>query len=107
MPSTNPLRDMLMLVPKPLRNRYVWVLALFLVWMLFIDRRNFIDQWRLSRTIKQLERDKQYYREQIDETRRARQELEENPEKVARERYYMHKSDEDVFIIQKEGQAQR
>ncbi|RMD74908.1 MAG: hypothetical protein D6818_02515 [Bacteroidetes bacterium] len=107
MPSTNPLRDMLMLVPKPLRNRYVWVLVLFVVWMLFFDRRNFIDQWRLSRTIKQLERDKQYYREQIDETKRAQKELEENPEKVARERYYMHKSDEDVFIIRKEGETQQ
>ncbi len=99
MTTPNPLRDLRLLVPKPLRNRYVLVLLLFVTWMLFFDRRNFIDQWHLSRTIKQLERDKAYYREQIEETEKAREELENHPEKVARERYYMHRADEEVFII--------
>lgn len=101
MAAPHPLRDLLLLVPRPLRNRYVLVFLLFLIWMLFFDRRNFIDQWHLSRTIKQLERDKAYYRKQIEETRKAREVLENHPERVARERYYMHRADEDVFIVRK------
>ncbi len=106
MAAPNPLRDLLVLVPKPLRNRYVLVLAIFLIWMLFVDRRNFIDQWRLARTIQQLERDKRYYKEKIRITQEEKKALENDPERVAREKYFMHRADEEVFIIQRKDKEQ-
>jgi len=46
--------------------------------------------------------DKKYYNEKIQEAYQAKQDLEVNKEKYAREKYFMKKRNEDVFIIEKE-----
>jgi len=98
----NPLQPLLELIPAPLRNKYFIVLALFFGWMIFFDKHDFLTVWRLQRTVDKLELDKEYYSKKIEESERERADLEENKEKFAREKYYMKKSDEDVFIIVEE-----
>lgn len=52
--------------------------------------------------LRQLQRDRDYYTNRIDEDRRKLNELKtdnENLEKFAREQYLMKKDDEDLFII--------
>ena len=95
--SFQALRD---LVPAPLRNKYFLVLALFFAWMIFLDRHDVIPQWRLQRTVNKLESDKTFYLDKIEGAEQERLDLDINDEKFARERYYMKKSDEDVFIIE-------
>jgi cell division protein FtsB len=49
-----------------------------------------------------LNRNKKYYQEQIDKTRREVNQLKTNPhwmEKVAREQYLMKRDNEDVYLI--------
>ena len=94
---TNPLNS----IPAPIRNRYFLVLALFFAWMVFFDRHDLLTQWKLSKSVEQLEYRKSYFSEKIIEAKKNKKEIESNREKFAREKYYMHKKDEEVFIIQK------
>ena len=74
----------------------------FVVWMVFFDQESFIDQFRLSRTLKNLESQKIYYQEEIEKTRGAINVLETDTahlEKYAREKYLMKKDNEEVFVI--------
>ena len=89
-------------LPRFLRNKYVIALALFIIWILLFDNNNLIDRYHDLKTLRQLENDKKYYTNRIEEDRRKLNELRtdnENLEKFAREEYYMKKDDEDIFII--------
>ncbi len=98
----NPFQNLIQLIPAPLRNKYYIALLLFFAWMIFPDRHDVITQWRLQRTVDKLEKEKEFYKEKIQEAELRRQELRNNPEKIAREKYFMKKDNEDVFIIEKE-----
>ncbi len=89
-------------LPAPLRNKYFLILAVFFGWMIFFDKHDVITQWRLQRSVNKLEDDKEFYSRKIEEAEQTRLDLEVNREKFARERYYMKKKDEDVFVIVKE-----
>ena len=97
--KNNPLQDLLRSVPAPLRNKYILVLTLFFAWMIFIDKHDVLTQFKLQRTVKKLEQEKVLYSEQIKAAERERLDLEVNKEKIAREKYFMKKPGEDVFII--------
>ena len=99
--SKNPFSSIMNTIPAPMRNRYFLVLALFFAWMIFFDRHDLLTQWKLSKSVEKLERDKAYYTDKIVETKKNKKEIESNREKFAREKYFMHKANEDVFIIQK------
>ncbi|MFM8450232.1 MAG: FtsB family cell division protein [Haliscomenobacter sp.] len=93
-------QPLLQWAPPALRNRYMLVLLLFVFWMLFMDKHDVLTQWRLQRTLNKLEREKEYYFQRIERAERDRLNLEANGEKFARERYFMKKPGEDVFIIE-------
>lgn len=95
--TTNPLNS----IPAPMRNRYFLVLALFFAWMVFFDRHDMLTQWKLSKSVEQLEYRKAYFTNKIVEAKQDKKEIESNREKFAREKYFMHKKDEEVFIIQR------
>ena len=87
---------------RSLRNKYLIALLVFLVWLLIFDRNSLIDRMKYIRTMHDLEDEKQYYLERIDEGSRRLNELKtdrDNLEKFAREQYYMKKENEDVFVI--------
>ncbi len=87
---------------KPFRNKFFLVLTLFICWLVFFDKHDVITQFRLQRTVNQLESDKTEYRAKIKEAQQDRLDLEQDKEKFAREQYYMKKNNEDVFVIEKE-----
>ncbi|QCK17009.1 septum formation initiator [Mangrovivirga cuniculi] len=83
-------------------NVYVLSLAVFLVWMLFFDNTNFITTFKLNSKLNNLEKEKEYYEENIQQVEKDRKELLSNTElleKFARERYFMKKESEDLYII--------
>ena len=87
---------------KYILNKYFITGLGFLVWMVFFDQESFIHQFRLSRTLHDLENQKEYYQEEIGKTRGAIHVLENDTvhlEKYAREKYYMKKDNEEVFVI--------
>ncbi len=97
--NNNPLQPILDMIPKPLRNRYFLIIGLFLFWMIFIDRHDLLTQWRLQSTVDELKGEMDYYSEKIEETEQERLDLELNTEKIAREKYFMTRPGEDVYII--------
>lgn len=94
-----------MRLPKFTRNFYFLFGVFFFIWMLFIDSNDFYTQYKLNQKRKNLEDQKEYYLEKIDEVKGEREELFSNNkklEKFAREKYLMKKESEDLFIIQEE-----
>lgn len=89
-------------IPAPLRNRYYITLLLFFGWLIFFDKHDFFTQWELQSSLENLQVDRVYYEEKISAVKAEKQDIESNQEKFAREKYYMRKRNEDVFVIQKE-----
>lgn len=81
-------------------NKYSISAGLFVVWMLFFDKHNFFTQWNLRSNVSQLENSIEDYQEQLANAESAHRDLMNNKEKFAREKYLMHRPDEDVFIFQ-------
>ena len=77
----------------------------FLVWLLIFDNNSLIDRVRYLKILHEMEEEKQYYLERIEEDSRRLNELKtdrDNLEKFAREQYFMKKENEDVFVIVEE-----
>lgn len=88
-------------VNKVLFNKFFIAGTLFLVWLLFIDEYNFFTQHRLKAKIELLESQKLEYAEKVKLARAEKMDIELNKEKYAREKYFMHKPNETVFIIER------
>jgi cell division protein FtsB len=86
---------------KFLGNRYTLVMIFFAIWMLFLDNQSLWDQRSLNKQIDELEDNKTYYKEEIAKDEKSIKSL-KNPgetERYAREKYYMKKDSEDIYII--------
>ncbi len=81
-------------------NKYSVAAGLFIVWMFFFDKHNFFTQLSLKRSVYNLERSIETYEEQLAAAEAAHKDLMNNKEKFAREKYLMHKSDEDIYLFQ-------
>ncbi len=92
---------------KILGNRYVIVLVFFAVWMLFLDNTSYLEHRILNKQLEELEDNKKYYQEEIRKDEENIKLL-KNPdqiEKYAREKYYMKRDSEDIYIIEFEGDS--
>jgi cell division protein DivIC len=86
---------------KFLGSRYTLVMIFFLVWMVFLDNYSYFDHRILDKQINELEDNKKYYQDEIAKDVKSIKNL-KNPgetEKYAREKYYMKRDSEDVYII--------
>jgi len=93
------------IVMKGLRNKYLLAVLVFLVWLLIFDQNSLIDRIKYLNSLHDMENEKQYYLERIEEDSRRLNELKtdrDNLEKFAREQYFMKKENEDVFVIVEE-----
>lgn len=86
---------------KFLGSRYTLIFLFFIVWMLFLDNQSYLDQRILNKQINELEDNKTYYKEEIAKDQQSIKNL-KNPgqtERYAREKYYMKRDSEDIYII--------
>jgi hypothetical protein len=63
-------------IPAFLRNKYVLAGLLFSVWILALDSNNLFIQWELSQEVRALEDGVEYYRGELERTKRRLNELE-------------------------------
>ncbi len=87
---------------KLLKNKYFIAFTLFLGWCIFFDANDFVTQYEMRQTLKQLRSDRQYYLDEIKNNKESMKELQTNPEnleKFAREKYLMKKDNEDLFVV--------
>ncbi|AMQ55892.1 FtsB family cell division protein [Algoriphagus sanaruensis] len=83
-------------------NFYIISSLLFLFWMIFIDSNSIPTHIKLSQKLYDLEDQKEFYLEKKQQIKAEREELMSNPElleKFARERYFMKKQSEDLYVI--------
>src|SRR5690606_2234392 len=83
-------------------NKYVLLLVLFAVWMLFLDSNSWLVHRELDHQIEELEKNKEYYKSQIRKDTAIINSMDdlEELERFAREEYYMKRENEEVFIIE-------
>ena len=94
---SNPNRSWL----SPFKSWYFLLLIAFVTWMVFFDGNDVGTQMRLKNKLVSLDQEKIQLKEKIEQTTKALVALREDKEKFAREKYYMKKDGEDVFIIDK------
>lgn len=85
-------------------NAYVLVLTVFVIWMLFFDTNSYLIHRELQKEIKKLEKQKEFLEEEIQKDSAIIQKLSdpEELEKFAREKYYLKKPNEEIFLIEYE-----
>ena len=85
------------------QHKYLITILVFLLIIVFLDENSLIQRAKHQREINALKTEIEKYRKQYEEDTEMLKELEENPEaleKIAREKYFMKKSNEDIFIFE-------
>ncbi|HZW78595.1 MAG TPA: septum formation initiator family protein [Flavobacteriaceae bacterium] len=90
-------------------NRYVLILVLFAVWMVFFDSNSYLIHRELDTEIEGLEKNAEFYKSEIENDRKFMEKLDdsEEMERFAREEYYLKKENEDIFIIEHEDSIRK
>src|ERR1700749_1532789 len=85
-----------------IKNKYLLTLVGLLVWVVFFDKNDLRTQLELHRQVRQLEKERNYFSQEISAITADTKELTTNPktlEKFAREKYLMKRNNEDIFVI--------
>ncbi len=85
-----------------LKNKYFLAISFFLVWMLFFDARDWGLITENKNKLGELQKSEKHLAAQIKDTRIELELLKTSAqtiEKYAREKYYMKKDNEDLFIV--------
>ena len=103
----NPLKETIQKKPwlKIVSNKYLLISLLFAVWMLFLDNYSYMDQRQINKQIDELQDNKKYYQDEIKKDNQSIKLLknQDQVEKYAREKYYMKRENEDIYIVEYEG----
>ena len=87
------------------KNFYFLFFLWFVLWMTIIDSNGFINRYRLSDKLSELNSQKEFYVKEIDKVSLDKERFESDQElleKYAREEYLMKKESEDIFYVIKE-----
>ncbi|HXU28485.1 MAG TPA: septum formation initiator family protein [Bacteroidia bacterium] len=85
-------------------NKYLLTMVGLVVWLTFFDRNDIFTQYDLRQQVLKLEKERNYYLQEIIANNQAIEELHTNQkslEKFARETYLMKRDNEDIFVIVK------
>lgn len=86
-------------------NKYMLVGLVFVIWIVFLDNYSYLDHQILDKELNALQDNKSYYESEIKKDNYQIKKL-KNPaqiEKYAREKYYMKRENEDIYIVEFEG----
>lgn len=83
-------------------NRYVIIVLVFTIWMLFFDENSFVNHREFNKEIKELEHSIEFYQTEIERNKKMIETLEDSNrlEKFAREKFFMKKENETLFLIE-------
>ena len=88
-----------------IHNWFFYTGLLFVVWISFFDENNLMEQLKLSNTLNDMGAREEFYQGEITKTMKEISAYETDTallEKFAREKYYMKKDNEEVFVIARE-----
>tara|TARA_Y100000813_G_C24084394_1_gene315026 strand:- start:336 stop:647 length:312 start_codon:yes stop_codon:yes gene_type:complete len=87
---------------KIVSNLYILISVVFFIWIFFIDSNSILVNIKLNKEISELKERKDFLENQIQMDKKIISNL-QNPdslEKYAREKLYMKKENEEIFIIE-------
>ena len=89
-------------IPSVFKNIYFVIIVSFIIWMLFFDSNSYLVHRELNKNILKLEKQKDFYKEGIKEDTKELNKIKTDSglEEYAREKLFMKKEDEEIFIIQ-------
>ncbi len=85
-----------------LKNKYLLTTVGLTVWILFFDKNDLFTQLEFRKEVMVLQEDRNYYANEIKSITSDLRELSSNHktlEKFAREKYYMKRDNEDIFVL--------
>lgn len=92
-------------LPPIFKNKYAAVILTFFIWITFFDRDDIITAFRLNYKLYEIEKQKKYYQEELAKTKEFEDAIFSDKkllEKFAREKFYMKKADEELYVIVEE-----
>ncbi|WP_185852862.1 FtsB family cell division protein [Blattabacterium cuenoti] len=87
---------------KIFKSKYFWISLFFFIWMFFFDTNSLVLHWKFKKNINKMISDRDSLKRKIFLERNHLKKLNTDPkylEKLAREKFYMKKEDEDLFVI--------
>ncbi len=91
-----------MRLPSIFKNKYFLTITFFAIWMLFFDMKDVVTQYHRTQELNALQASKAHYEKEISQIRSEVNALKTDPriiEQYAREKYYMKRDNEELFII--------
>lgn len=83
---------------------------IFVLWMLFLDPNNLWRQIKQKQKVNEEREKVEFYKQNIEELSKKSKNMSEDDaelERYAREKFYMKKKSEDVFIVTPEAEAEK
>lgn len=89
------------LIRRYVLNKYVLTLVVFGLIMFFVGDQSIRVRWHKAQQIRELKTQRATYQQAINEAQHELQSLQikDSLERFAREKYLMHTSNEDVFLV--------
>ena len=87
---------------KFLKNSYVIIIIIFFIWMIFFDSNSILVHNELNNDIRELNEQKTYYKNEISKDNIELEMIQSDSglEKYAREKLFMKKDNEEIFLIE-------
>lgn len=87
---------------KGITNTFVLIFIPYAIWMLFFDENSYLVHRKLDEEINELEETIVDYKTKIEKDQNTIEKLKDSIELIrfAREKYYMKKANEDIYIIE-------
>lgn len=87
---------------KFLKNSYVIIIIIFVIWMIFFDSNSILIHNELNNDINDLNNQKEYYKNEIERDNIELNQIKTDSglEKYAREKLFMKRDNEEIFIIE-------
>ncbi|MBK9272507.1 MAG: hypothetical protein IPM48_13025 [Saprospiraceae bacterium] len=82
------------------KRKALITIILFLIYMVFFDKFNIGNQIKIYGNLQELKQKRNEYKAMILQAKADKIDLEQNFEKFAREKYFMSRKDEEVFVIE-------
>lgn len=87
---------------KFLKNSYVIIIIIFVIWMIFFDSNSILVHNELNNDINDLNNQKEYYKNEIERDNIELNQIKTDSglEKYAREKLFMKRENEEIFIVE-------
>ena len=87
---------------KLIKSTYGIIIILFIIWMIFFDSNSILIHSELNNDIKELNEQKSYYENEIKKDNIELEMIQSDSglEKYAREKLFMKKENEEIFLIE-------